>query len=404
MNKALEHSPVFFRSQVTRTEVAKSVVRDAGAFNAGLITGVSVISVGEAVGHGKWVDKDFIVAASKQLKAKTEGVKSRYTHPDMSGDGLGKGLGRVVYSGVEGDSLRGDVHFWKSAHNTPEGNLAEHVMQLAEEDPKAFGISITFEQDLDAMRKHFVAHGGKISTTAWGEEWDDSGFRSPDPNNTQNLPHVVLKRLRTADIVGDPAANPNGLFDRNPIMKQADTYLAYALGLDTRAPAEVMFGVDPERASGFVSRFLSTRGLKIVNVKELGKLAAGGEGETLPTVPAVPVVTAELSTTIPAIATEPVVVPTELNSDPRAELKRYLTAFGSDGAGYYADGLSFEQAQSKHIEKLTSTVKQLQSKIELAAKSEGLPLSSGGGDVEGSKTKTGFKSKIKIREQVALQS
>ena len=87
--------------------------------------------------------------------AKSAGLKSRFTHPDMSNDGLGKFLGRAkelrldkaldARTGEIVPAVRGDLYFDKTARETPpEGGrpLGDYVMDLAESDPEALSSSI----------------------------------------------------------------------------------------------------------------------------------------------------------------------------------------------------------------------------------------------------------------------
>lgn len=85
------------------------------------------------------------------------GVKSRFTHPDMSSDGLGKFLGRAhkfsmstatdERTGKTVKAVRADLHFDPSAHDTPNGDLAGYVMTLAENDPAALSSSMVVKAD-----------------------------------------------------------------------------------------------------------------------------------------------------------------------------------------------------------------------------------------------------------------
>ena len=107
---------------------------------------------------------EFDVAALKTIvslgNAKSGGLKSRFTHPDMSNDGLGKFLGRAkdlridkaidARTGKSVAAVRGDLHFDKTALDTPpEGGkpLGQYVMDLAESDPDALSSSIVVQAD-----------------------------------------------------------------------------------------------------------------------------------------------------------------------------------------------------------------------------------------------------------------
>jgi hypothetical protein len=84
------------------------------------------------------------------------GLKSRFTHPDMSSDGLGKFLGRSqrfslstakTPDGRDVPAVRADLHFDPSASKTPHGDLADYVMSLAESDPDALSSSLVCKTD-----------------------------------------------------------------------------------------------------------------------------------------------------------------------------------------------------------------------------------------------------------------
>src|SRR5690606_20526865 len=189
----------------------------------------------------------------------------RFTHPGLSADGLGTFMGRAFAGRLSGDQALADIHFAKSAHNTPDGDLAEYVMNLAEEDPEAFAMSIVFMSDVGAEDKFISQH-----------EDENGEFKSPDPNNARNLPHVRLADLRAADFVDEPAANPNGLFHRgHEIADEADKLCAYAFGLTSEKPAVTMFDADPDRIASFAKRFLDNHGLTL---QEKSKMAKENDG------------------------------------------------------------------------------------------------------------------------------
>jgi len=232
------------------------VIRRGGTRKAGLIRGASLIASGEALGHGVWIDGEALGQVVELGNAAPSGVKVRFTHPSMSGDGLGSYMGRAKSLRINdaGDRVLGDVHFSPSAHNTPDGDSAEYVMTLAEDDPDAFGMSIVFDHD----------HGAEEAFVD-GHTSDEAGFVSPDAGNLENYPHIRLAVLHGADFVDEPAANPDGLFHRGPtasMLKQADTVVGYVLGLDDTAPnPSETGGVSAERLRGFFTRFCDARGV-----------------------------------------------------------------------------------------------------------------------------------------------
>ena len=120
------------------------------------------------------------------------GAKSRFGHPNMSNTALGTFLGRVKNFKRDGEIVRADLHIDPTAHKTPDGDLADYVMSLAESDPDAFGSSMVIHWDEEYRRE-------KDGTLTKGKDGKD-------------LPPLIrVKKLNSVDIVDDPAAN-DGLF------------------------------------------------------------------------------------------------------------------------------------------------------------------------------------------------
>lgn len=237
------------------------VARDGGRYDAGLIRGVSAITRGEALGHGFWVDDEFLGEVATALNASDR--KARFRHPGVSSDGLGSALGVASGASVVDGKVLTDLHFLQSAHDTPEGNLAGYVMDFAAESPDLFGTSIVFRIDEEATKAHALAHGA--------EEIDGfllyDNYASPDPDNRDDLPHVRLQALKAVDIVDEPAANPDGMFaalsSEGQMIEEFEACLEYALGLSDDCPDFQFLEIHPQRIKHFVSRFADARGMTI---------------------------------------------------------------------------------------------------------------------------------------------
>lgn len=257
-----------YRSLPVKASEKLRVERNGGKFGAGLIRGVSLITEGEALGHGEWADAEFVGSVAKHANYPNKGTKIRFTHPSVSGDGLGRYMGRGLDARVEGKQALADVHLAKASRETPDGDLGKYVMDLAEEDPEAFAMSIAFQRDEEAEE-------------AFQEENGGSKFESPVEENTQNYPHVRLKQLIAADFVDEPAANPGGLFHRGAeIADEADRLCAYALGLSDEKPELSLFTADVDRVSAFAQRFLNSRRLAIMS-KTTEQTPEQTQGETV---------------------------------------------------------------------------------------------------------------------------
>jgi len=388
---------------------------EGGNFEAGFIQNFAVITSGEALGHGSWVDADFVADVAMQLASSKKGVVSRYTHPNMSGDALSKGLGRVVYRADGDGKVRGDLHFYKAAHKSPDGNLAEYLMDLATDDPESFGASISFERDIEAE-----------------ESYAEANPSSNDPRNVDNLPHVRLGKLRFVDIVSQPAANPDGLFCADDTFKQAEALMGFMLGMTTEKPdTSEIFSVDADRLAQFTQRYLTTNGLKIMNEVELNEVeevVEVVEAVEAPEVAEVAVEEVEVVET-PCCEAEPCEceeapveeapveeapveeapeveeVEEEVNpmDGPRAvspqfskeDLAKYIESFGQDaGLGFFMNDIEFNDAQGQYIAAQNEKIASLKSQIELGEETEDQPLSGNNGEAVETKGQ-GFKVVIK---------
>ncbi len=319
------------------SEDGPGIARHGGAYRAGVIRGVSLMTRGECLGHEMWADAETLAQVAALAANPCAGVKSRFTHPGMSSDGLGRHLGRIRDVDVDGDQVMGDLHIQSSARKTPDGDLGAYVMDLAAEDPRAAGLSIVFMHDRQAETEFAIANGA-IADDDRLDRLDMSSFQSPDPENVHNYPHVRLAELRAADVVDEPAANPDGLFDRQDGPRDADDFLAYVLKLDDQAePNGNLFGVDPERAQQFVGRWLDSHGLKLAPVEKEDPVMT----DQNPAPPAGPT-----------------------REEFQAELQRFTEAFGTEnGPKWFSEGIEFSEGQTRHNAALQARIDELEAEL-----------------------------------------
>jgi len=318
------------------------VDRTGGRFGFGVVRGVSVITRGEALGHQMWVDASFLQATADAINARNEGLKARFTHPGMSSDGLGSYLGKVDNARVDGDKVIADLNFAEAATKTPDGNLADYVMTLAETSPEDFGVSIVFDVNEDAMQ----------ALTA--ENTSNGRFISPDEDNKNNYPHARMSALRAADVVDSPAANPDGLFRRGQeVADEADRMLEYALGLSSDVPQLALFDADPQRVAAAVQRFLSRHNLKVERVQPMPETQAPAD-------------------------------PQPTREDFAAECKRFIASFGAKGGEWFADGKTYGECQDLLIGELRqqlsdrdATIAELSGKLSAIDLGEAKPVNFG---------------------------
>lgn len=372
--KEVLKSPAEYLRAAKSTGSEPQIDRKGGNYSAGVIRGVSVITRGEALGHDFWVDSEFNEQVAEHINQPNKGIKSRFTHPSLSGDGLGRHLGRITNARVEGDQVIADQHFSESSHNTPDGDLASYLMELAEEDPESYGLSIVFAHDQSASEQFTADHS------------EGGAFLSPDPMNIENLPHSRLAELRAVDAVDEPAANPDGLFRREQeIAEEADAIASYAFGLSNEPPAVACLGIDAGRVRGFVQRFLNNNDLNI-GAKQMAEETNTVEEETT-------------ESTVEVVESQEAEQPTaEAEAAPALSAKTgqdFLDAFGDQGGVWFAQGKSFDMClalQNKALQEEVANLKQRNSAPSETGEDDAITF-----QAEGSDSPKGFASKIRIK-------
>lgn len=198
----------------------------------GAILGASIITKGEALGHGFWIDDTTLDQTAKLA----DGAAGRWTHGDMCADGLGTHLGRWKNVRREGDSVLGDFHFSPLAKTVqPEGlsvDAASYLMDAAEKEPDILGVSAVLDIE-------------RFDESECEDEDEDHEGEHAEPKKLARLAKVPR-----ADMVADPAANPDGLFAGTP-SELAERY-AVALSAATETHGR-------ERVESFLRAYLGHR-------------------------------------------------------------------------------------------------------------------------------------------------
>jgi hypothetical protein len=400
---------------------AAQPTREGGKFGAGMLSNVSAITKGEALGHGFWIDEVFLSQVASAMSAATNGSKSRFTHPGLSADGLAKGLGIAMGGEVKGEQVITDLHFYASAHISPDGDLAGYVMQRAEEDPLHFGTSIVFIADEQAEKDFLLANGGVIVVHDDGWEVYETveGFQSPDALNVDNLPHCRLKEFLAVDVVDDPAANPGGLFHRDlSTIDNAQSYLDYAIGLSDAKPTSMAFDVDPERARLFFQRYAAQRGLSLPSKgTPMAKLLKKGQLSSDPAAPSDPNTPPQEAANEPGAVTcpdcgavfvpdAPAAEPAPMSETPQtpaeyaANHAKYVNAFGAEnGSKWFFGKVAFHEAQKLHfaaqIESKDAEITSLKAELKTANEKLAAIANSGEKPLESSPPPKGTESQSK---------
>jgi hypothetical protein len=134
----------------------------------GIIKNVSVMTKGPARGHNLIIDDTTLEQVLSAASEFQKGVKVKVDH----GGGVFSIVGSVRNFRIEGEKLKADLHLLKTA------DKASHILELARELPDTFGMSVSIHGQHETI----------------GDET-----------------YARCNRIRSCDIVTDPAANPDGL-------------------------------------------------------------------------------------------------------------------------------------------------------------------------------------------------
>jgi hypothetical protein len=206
-----------------------------------ILRGYVVAQLGhfKSEGRGQF-SQDSLAKIVELGNAAPKGLRSRFSHPSMSDDGLGKYLGRSKNYRLDGDKVRADLHFDQTALKTPPSGgrpYADYIMELAENDPGALGSSLVLKPE-------------RI------------------PQETEGEPDVWMpERLLASDIVDEGDATHGDLLS----VEGLDQFME---GSEHRLPSKVAVAamqylsqlfpdsdreVVASRIDGFRDRYLSTR-------------------------------------------------------------------------------------------------------------------------------------------------
>lgn len=245
---------------------------------------VQITLEGEAKGHGVYLDREFCEAVAEAGNATGDvGLKVRYGHPAMCSDAIGTELGRAknfrvveVEREIDGEKVTAagviaDIEILKSAHSAPQGDIAAHVLAVAEEDPGQFGQSIVFTysdwvvKDADGVRHSYNAEvrEGGLAVEKWREQSADDKV------------YAVMGKLHGTDFTDTPAAT-DGIFSTGTLAEEAEQMLdehPQILEVLNSNPKSV---VEFLERTGLAEKIESARvsGLQAAKDKEIAELRA----------------------------------------------------------------------------------------------------------------------------------
>lgn len=152
----------------------------------GIISGVSVITIGQAKGHGLLIDRHTLETVQAVASEFPNGVKVKLRHREQGEHQsvLESVIGLIRNFSISGQKLIGNLHLFKSL----DEKTKEKVFELAEQMPDQFGLSIDFTG---------------VSETKGNQKF------------------ARCQELNSIDLSDKPAANPDGLFSMKSIKYEA---------------------------------------------------------------------------------------------------------------------------------------------------------------------------------------
>ena len=167
----------------------------------GIITDISLLQVGEAKGHGVYIDDKSLVTAETALG---DTLPAYITHSDAYEDRLLSEVGYFKGFSVVDDKLKAQQFVALESFKRDDEQRYERLFDIANTIPENFGLSLVFNANLV-----WVLDNGKEISASIPED-------APE-NSVYGMPVVRFTEIRSADFVDTPAANADGLFSTQHI-------------------------------------------------------------------------------------------------------------------------------------------------------------------------------------------
>lgn len=193
----------------------------------GIISNVVVTAIGEAKGHNIHLNSQFLDDVVTLAAEYKQGIKARFGHPNICATALGTYLGRYKNYHRVGEQVLADLHLDNSAKTSPNGDLYNYVLDMAENNPDMFGASIAFKQG-EAITTFKEVNGKKVEKR-----------------------FATIKALYATDLVDSPAAT-DGLFEA---FHQDDFASQVTMFLDDNPQVYELLDKKPEILDEFLTNY-----------------------------------------------------------------------------------------------------------------------------------------------------
>jgi hypothetical protein len=243
---------------------------------AGILRGVVLCQVGEAKGHGVFLEQEFIDELGRLGFAfNTSGLKCRLGHPAASEDAIGTYAGLHFNIRVEGSQCLADLHLSEASNDSPKfKGMRDYLLKLAAENPKAFGQSIVF---MPGNCYFYDAEGNRRVDDGTQESWDAWNALPVDKRKL----YATIKSLHACDCV-DTGAATDGLFSEGvPFIEHLFAFQASTF-LDAHPHLKKFLQKDPAKAIAFLDtqiNFLKSMSKPVKSFKDIIKAVMLSQGK-----------------------------------------------------------------------------------------------------------------------------
>lgn len=161
---------------------------------------ISLLSIGEAKGHGMMVDAKSLETAFKVAVGKSIPAYDNHQYTPKVTDRIGFFSG--IFIDHEAGKLKAAQYKFLDSYKEKNPDDYNLFVEQVENHPETFGVSLTHKFTLVWV----FENGEEIS--AMNDYWQGN----PAPEGAEELPRVRFTKIISADFVSSPAANPDGLF------------------------------------------------------------------------------------------------------------------------------------------------------------------------------------------------
>lgn len=239
------------------------------------IRGVTAMNAGEALGHYVWADSRTLDMTVEILRGRK--LNSRFGHPAMSENSVGKKVGYGINWRREGNSVRHDLKLMEAARKSPVygQDPVEYILSMAETEPDQIGESFVIRHELawlmtDGTDAEYLYYDDD-TPDEYPEHDEDDPSRRPY-NAVYPYPSIRPQAFYFVDVVNDGALTHGGLFQAGVAELFTGTSSQFTSDMfelidQLVETYKIPISDIPRKAQLFMATYLQMRGLSLGDVK-----------------------------------------------------------------------------------------------------------------------------------------